>query len=228
MMIRQFKGTTQERKIENSLLDSDKTYISRMTCKIDAFTHFVLTNNNDPFQAGTIDTQGNIEKIENTLIKTGIERVSNSEMSYQFLSKFITDVNDLTNDAFIDFKVTEDKYERSVKMGKYNCNLSVKPVLFIKDEHSFIKRINCIFELSYGSHFERIRFRLHDKAFIHGNSIWAIEEVNSDFFKTSLKRMFLNANKDLLKTLGYDFKKAREIDEQDYQNLKNIVKMILI
>lgn len=205
------------------------SFMKRLVITAGSNTHFVISNNGLEKQSPSINISGNVSVVKKIFRESGFTVSETSSISHEFINHFIDKVNDLVLERFKPFDEKMTDYSFSQKVGSYNFKLNIKKLLLIKDEKTIVERCNCELGVSKGTFLESVKFKIHEDEFIRGNFRQNVEDVKFDFFKVTLKRIFLNSHKNMIESNGLaEYKKPHEVNDEDYESLKEIVKMILI
>jgi hypothetical protein len=204
----------------------------RVVYRFNTFHYFSMVSSDKEGIHTVVHINGDVRAVKDVFIRSGFKVELNDENSLEYIKNFIKNVSDILPMELKDFDRNQGDYEQSQRAARFTFELKVKTVLFVKSKDTVSERLNC--SLSILSHdtglVERIKFRLQESKFIYGKSVFPCENINMDFFKYKLKRIFLTYSKNIINEYGLleGNKRPREISEEEYERIKTIVKMITI
>jgi hypothetical protein len=236
MMSREYKAekVTPHYKSETIFSGSEK-YMFKLIVAKDFNTYLTIIDNLEDYQVPVINVHGDALEVKNILEKSDVKIKEVSPDSIKWMNNFISKVNEIVLQE--KFKLYEkenygNNYNQKIKSANTEFHLSINVVYYINEDLSLTERLNCQFSaIVYNGYLvqykESIKFKLHGNDFIAGNFFNTIENVEPDFLEKKIKKIFLNYNKDIIKT--YDLcENQKEILKKDneFENLKEVIKMI--
>lgn len=204
----------------------------RVVYKFDFSNYFTMVSTNKGEQNTVVNITGSVRKVKDVFIKSGFTINKNDQTSLNYINEFLKQVSDiLPNDLKVYNNDIGDLEERQ-SAGNFEFEVKVKTVLFIKSRYTVSERLNCslsIISRKTGA-VERVKFRIQDSKFIFGNSVFELDIVKPDFFKHKLKKVFLTYSKNIIDEYGLidTNKRPKDVNDEEYERMKTIVKMITI
>lgn len=204
----------------------------RVVYKFDFSNYFTMVSTDKGEQNTVININGDVRKVKEVFIKTGFNIDYNDQASLDYIKKFIKEVGDILPETIKDYDHTDGDFEVTQQAGKFHFEVKVKTVLFVKSKTSVSERINCSLSITSKATglVERVKFRIQESKFIFGTSVYDFENVRPDFFKHKLKKVFLTYSKNIIDEYGLidTTKRPSEVNDEEYERMKTIVKMITI
>lgn len=204
----------------------------RVVYKFDYSNYFTMVSNSKGEQNAVINITGDVKKVKDVFTQSGFTIEQNDTQSVEYIKNFIREVSDILPETIRDYDRDQGDFEITQQAGKFHFEVKVKTVLFVKSRTSVTERVNCSLSITSRATglVERLKFRIQDSRFIFGTSVFDWDKVRPDFFKHKLKRVFLTYSKNIIDEYGLvdTTKRPKEINDEEYERMKTIVKMITI
>lgn len=204
----------------------------RVVYKFDYCNYFTMVSTDKGEQNTVVNITGDSRKVKEVFINSGFSVEQNDQKSLDYIKTFINEVSDILPNAIKAYDYAKGDFENTQQAGKFDFEVKVKTVFFIKSRTSVSERMNCSLSITSKATglVERVKFRIQDSKFIYGTSVFNFENVRPNFFKHKLKKVFLTYSKNIVDEYGLiDAKKRpKEITDEEYERMKIIVKMITI
>lgn len=208
------------------------TKTGRVVYKFDFSNYFTMVSTNKSEQNTVININGDVRKVKDVFVKTGFTVDHNDKSSLDYIKKFINEVGDILPVTIKEYNHEDGDFEMTQQAGKFHFEVKVKTVLFVKTRTSVSERINCSLSITSRATglVERVKFRIQESKFIFGTSVFDFENVRPNFFKHKLKKVFLTYSKNIIDEYGLidTNKRPSEVNDEEYERMKTIVKMITI
>lgn len=204
----------------------------RVVYKFDFLNYFTMVSTDKGEQNTVININGDVRKVKEVFINNGFTIDHNDQCSLDYIKNFIKEVADILPEAIKEYDHTEGDFEVTQQAGKFHFEVKVKTVLFVKSRTSVSERINCSLSIASKATglVERVKFRIQESKFIFGTSVFDFENVRPNFFKHKLKKVFLTYSKNIIDEYGLidTTRRPNQVNDEEYERMKTIVKMITI
>lgn len=202
----------------------------RVVYKFDYCNYFTMVSTYKGEQNTVVNIIGDSRRVKEVFINSGFTVEQNDQASLEYIKNFINEVSDILPNAIKEYDYKNGDFEDTQQAGKFDFEVKVKTVFFIKSRTSISERMNCSLSITSKATglVERVKFRIQDSKFIYGTSVFDFENVRPNFFKHKLKKVFLTYSKNIVDEYGLIDKKKRpkDITDEEYERMKIIVKWL--
>lgn len=204
----------------------------RVVYKFDFSNYFTMVSTDKCEQNTVVNINGDVRKVKEVFVKTGFDVEENTQESLDYINNFLKEVGDILPENIKEYNHKDGDFEVTQRAGNFIFEVKVKTVLFIKTRTKVSERINCSLSITSRSTglVERVKFRIQESKFIFGTSVFDFENVSPNFFKHKLKKVFLTYSKNIIDEYGLidTTKRPSQVNDEEYERMKTIVKMITI
>lgn len=204
----------------------------RVVYKFDFSNYFTIVSTDKGEQNTVVNINGDVRRVKEVFVNTGFTVEQNDQASLDYIKQFLKEVGDILPEPVKEYNHKDGDFEVTQRAGNFHFEVKVKTVLFVKTRTSVSERINCSLSITSKATgmVERVKFRIQESKFIFGVSVFDFENVRPNFFKHKLKKVFLTYSKNIIDEYGLidTSKRPSEVNDEEYERMKTIVKMITI